>query len=64
MIELSWPKWAQPVAPVFQPLLNKLGGNYRVHIGRTGDERIEISMTLSRADLSAIADIAKRLGLT
>lgn len=63
-MELSWPKWAQPVAPLFQPLLSRLGGNYRVHVGRTGDERIEISMTLSRNDLTAVSDIAKRLGLS
>jgi hypothetical protein len=64
MTELSWPKWAQSVAPLFQPLLSRLGGNYRVHIGRTGDERIEISLTLSRSDLVALTDIAKRFGLT
>lgn len=62
-MELAWPKWAEEAAPLFERLFEKCHGNYRVNIGQSGDQKIEVSLILTPQNVSSVASVAKRSGL-
>jgi hypothetical protein len=58
---LSWPAWARGAVPLFSALFDRCFGNYRVHMAAEGEEKIEVTMVVTKKNIGWLTEVAKRL---
>jgi hypothetical protein len=53
-VELDFPAWAAPLAPVIAAFITQGGGRYTVHCAPGGTQKLEVSFQLNAGDVDAM----------